>query len=60
MKQEVYNYLFSESNRVFGVKSKPRSEDPNMFEMLKWTDNEHPQDFKKKNISDVDPEPHRV
>jgi hypothetical protein len=37
-KQEVLSTLFDESNKTFGMKSKPRGEEPSMFEMLKWQD----------------------
>ncbi|CAD8169438.1 unnamed protein product [Paramecium octaurelia] len=56
-KEQVLKQVYENENKVFGKKNKPRNQEPNMFDMMKWpVEQDEPWDFKKKIQVEREPE----
>ncbi|CAD8109874.1 unnamed protein product [Paramecium sonneborni] len=56
-KEQVLKQVYENENKVFGKKNKPRNQEPNMFDIMKWpVEQDEPWDFKKKIQVEKEPE----
>ncbi|CAD8178218.1 unnamed protein product [Paramecium pentaurelia] len=60
-KDQVLKQVYENDNKIFGKKNKPRNEEPNMFDIMKWPlQQDEPWDFKKKIQVEREPETKKV
>ncbi|CAD8180752.1 unnamed protein product [Paramecium octaurelia] len=60
-KHQVLKQVYENDNKTFGKKNKPRNEEPNMFDIMKWPlQQDEPWDFKKKIQVEREPETKKV
>ncbi|CAK91390.1 unnamed protein product (macronuclear) [Paramecium tetraurelia] len=60
-KDQVLKQVYENDNKTFGKKNKPRNEEPNMFDIMKWPlQQDEPWDFKKKIQVEREPETKKV
>ncbi|CAD8199117.1 unnamed protein product [Paramecium pentaurelia] len=60
-KDQVLKQVYENDNKIFGKKNKPRNEEPNMFDIMKWPlQQDEPWDFKKKIQVEKEPETKKV
>ncbi|CAD8105213.1 unnamed protein product [Paramecium sonneborni] len=60
-KDQVLKQVYENDNKTFGKKNKPRNEEPNMFDIMKWPrEQDEPWDFKKKILVEREPETKKV